>query len=468
MHFLVNPLSLWYNMRVKEVLQFLSESNYDWIKISIYLNQRINLKEGVRMTYQEALEWIHGQLKFGIKPGLERMAWMLEELGNPQDNLKAVHIVGTNGKGSTVNALQTIFSQAGYEVGTFTSPYIIDFKERISVNGQMISEEDLLGLVERVKPVVERLPKETEHENATEFEIITVLMFLYFGQVHPVDIAFIEAGMGGLHDSTNLFSPLAVICPSIGLDHQAVLGNTHAEIAAEKAGVLKNGAPFIFATERDDVRTVFEKKAHEEGAKTYELGKDFTAKGTSHSFDFAYEEQKLENISLAMAGQHQVANASLAIMTSLLLQKDYPEVTPDLIKAALAHASWLGRTEFLMPNLMIDGAHNNESVKVLIDLLKSEYADKDIELLFAAIDTKPIDSMLAQLESVGDLTVTSFEYPNSVKLGKYPDAYKQVSDFQNWIEEHVTANNDKLYVITGSLYFISQVRKWLLERKSNV
>lgn len=420
------------------------------------------------MIYQEALDWIHGQLKFGIKPGLERMAWMLEELGNPQDNLKAVHIVGTNGKGSTVNALQTIFSQAGYEVGTFTSPYIIDFKERISINGQMISEENLLGLVERVKPVVERLPKETEHENATEFEIITVLMFLYFGQVHPVDIAFIEAGMGGLHDSTNLFSPLAVICPSIGLDHQAVLGNTHAEIATEKAGVLKNGASFIYATDRTDVRDVFKQKANEEGSKTYELGKDFTAEGSSHSFDFIYKEQRLEGIALAMAGQHQVANASLAIMASLLLQKDYPKVTPELIKDALAHASWLGRTEFLMPNLMIDGAHNNESVKVLIDLLRSEYADKDIELLFAAIDTKPIDSMLAQLESVGDLTVTSFEYPNSVKLDKYPVTYKQVSDFQTWIEEHVTTNDDKLYVITGSLYFISQVRKWILEQESAV
>ncbi|WP_164178245.1 bifunctional folylpolyglutamate synthase/dihydrofolate synthase [Streptococcus thermophilus] len=420
------------------------------------------------MIYQEALDWIHGQLKFGIKPGLERMAWMLEELGNPQDNLKAVHIVGTNGKGSTVNALQTIFSQAGYEVGTFTSPYIIDFKERISINGQMISEENLLGLVERVKPVVERLPKETEHENATEFEIITVLMFLYFGQVHPVDIAFIEAGMGGLHDSTNLFSPLAVICPSIGLDHQAVLGNTHAEIATEKAGVLKNGASFIYATDRTDVRDVFKQKANEEGSKTYELGKDFTAEGSSHSFDFIYKEQRLEGIALAMAGQHQVANASLAIMASLLLQKDYPKVTPELIKDALAHASWLGRTEFLMPNLMIDGAHNNESVKVLIDLLRSEYADKDIELLFAAIDTKPIDSMLAQLESVGDLTVTSFEYPNSVKLDKYPVNYKQVSDFQTWIEEHVTANDDKLYVITGSLYFISQVRKWILEQERAV
>ena len=420
------------------------------------------------MIYQEALDWIHGQLKFGIKPGLERMAWMLEELGNPQDNLKAVHIVGTNGKGSTVNALQTIFSQAGYEVGTFTSPYIIDFKERISINGQMISEENLLGLVERVKPVVERLPKETEHENATEFEIITVLMFLYFGQVHPVDIAFIEAGMGGLHDSTNLFSPLAVICPSIGLDHQAVLGNTHAEIATEKAGVLKNGASFIYATDRTDVRDVFKQKANEEGSKTYELGKDFTAEGSSHSFDFIYKEQRLEGIALAMAGQHQVANASLAIMASLLLQKDYPKVTPELIKDALAHASWLGRTEFLMPNLMIDGAHNNESVKVLIDLLRSEYADKDIELLFAAIDTKPIDSMLAQLESVGDLTVTSFEYPNSVKLDKYPVTYKQVSDVQTWSEEHVTAKEDKRYVITGSLYFISQVRKWILEQESAV
>ena len=420
------------------------------------------------MTYQEALDWIHGQLKFGIKPGLERMAWMLKELGNPQDNLKAVHIVGTNGKGSTVNALQTIFTQAGYEVGTFTSPYIIDFKERISLNGQMISEEDLLDLVNRVKPVVERLPKETEHENATEFEIITVLMFLYFGQAHPVDIAFIEAGMGGLHDSTNLFKPLAVLCPSIGLDHQAILGNTHAEIAAEKVGVLKNGAPFIYATDRTDVRDVFEKKAREEGAKTYELGRDFTAKGSSHSFDFTYGEQRLDDIALAMAGQHQVANASLAIMASLLLQKDYPKVTPRLIKDALAHANWRGRTEFLRPNLMIDGAHNNESVKVLIDLLQSEHADKEIELLFAAIDTKPIDGMLAQLKSVGDLTVTSFDYPNSVKIDKYPEVYKQVPDFKTWIKEHVTTDNKKLYVITGSLYFISQVRKWVLEQASDV
>lgn len=191
------------------------------------------------MEYQEALDWIHGKLKFGIKPGLKRMAWMLEELDNPQEKLAAVHVVGTNGKGSVTSYLQHIFSLAGYEVGTFTSPYIVDFRERISLNGQMISEADFLKLVERVCPVVERLSVETGLEPATEFEIITVLMFEYFGHMHPVDIAIIEAGMGGLYDSTNVFKALAVLCPSIGLDHQNVLGKTYAEIAAQKAGVLK-------------------------------------------------------------------------------------------------------------------------------------------------------------------------------------------------------------------------------------
>ena len=212
------------------------------------------------MNYQESLDWIHSKLKFGIKPGVERVKWLLNELGNPQDKVKGVHVVGTNGKGSTVNYLQNTFTAAGYEVGTFISPFIMDFRERISINGQMISKEDLTLMVNRVKPFVERLPIETPWEAATEFEIITVLMFLYFGEVHPVDIAFIEAGMGGLHDSTNVFTPLAVICTSIGLDHQAYLGKTHAAIASNKAGVMKAGVPLIYATDREDVAEVFEKR----------------------------------------------------------------------------------------------------------------------------------------------------------------------------------------------------------------
>ena len=152
------------------------------------------------MNYQESLDWIHSKLKFGIKPGVSRVEWLLSELGNPQDMVKGVHIVGTNGKGSTVNYLQNTFTAAGYEVGTFISPFIMDFRERISINGQMISKEDLTLMVNRVKPIVERLPQETPWEAATEFEIITVLMFLYFGEVHQVDIAFIETGIRGIHD----------------------------------------------------------------------------------------------------------------------------------------------------------------------------------------------------------------------------------------------------------------------------
>lgn len=223
------------------------------------------------MNYQETLTWIHGKLKFGIKPGLERMAWMLNELGNPQRKLAAVHIVGTNGKGSTTSYLQHIFSLAGYEVGTFTSPYIVDFRERISLNGQMITEQDFVDLVETVKPVVERLPLETDLEPATEFEVITVLMFEYFGHVHPVDVAFIEAGMGGLHDSTNLFKALAVVCPSIGLDHQAVLGDTYEEIAEQKVGVLKEKVPLVYVTELPQVVDVFEKELRRQIAKLLNL-----------------------------------------------------------------------------------------------------------------------------------------------------------------------------------------------------
>ena len=417
------------------------------------------------MNYQEALNWIHGKLKFGIKPGLERMAWMLEELGNPQEKLSAVHVVGTNGKGSVTSYLQHIFTLAGYEVGTFTSPYIVDFRERISLNGQMISEADFLDLVERVRPVVERLPLETDLEPATEFEVITVLMFEYFGHMHPVDIAIIEAGMGGLYDSTNVFKALAVVCPSIGLDHQNVLGQTYAEIAEQKAGVLKENVPFIFATERDDVRQVFLGKAQACGSKTYEFGKEFSIKENDGSFDYRGQEV-LQGIQLAMPGRHQLSNASLAITAALLLEKNYPKVTKDIIKTGLAQTHWVGRTELMFPNVMIDGAHNNESITALVDVMQ-KYKDKKLHILFAAIDTKPIDSMLELLSQLANVDVTTFVYHNSLPLEKYPEQYRKVPHWEDWIADIDLDSQDDFYLITGSLYFISQVRPVLLSRQQN-
>ncbi|MDO5078804.1 MAG: folylpolyglutamate synthase/dihydrofolate synthase family protein [Streptococcus minor] len=415
------------------------------------------------MDYQESLDWIHSKLKFGIKPGIERVKWLLNELGNPQEKVKGVHVIGTNGKGSTVNYLQHIFTAAGYEVGTFTSPFIMDFRERISLNGQMISKEELTELVNRIEPIVERLPKETPWEAATEFEIITVLMFLYFGEVHPVDIAFIEAGMGGLHDSTNVFQPLVIVCPSIGLDHQAYLGEDHAAIARNKTGVMKAGVPVVYATERQDVVGVFEERANMLASKTYLLERDFSYQERGEKFDFIYQDERVDSIQLAMPGQHQKANASLAIMTTLLLKESYPNISKTKILSALSTSRWLGRTEFIRHNLMIDGAHNNESVQVLVDLLKSSYSDKDIHILFAAIEGKPVTDMLEMLEEFASLTVTSFDFPKALPLEAYPSQYIQVPSWQDWVTQ-MEPDEQRLYIVTGSLYFISNIRQALVEK----
>ncbi|MCU9533179.1 bifunctional folylpolyglutamate synthase/dihydrofolate synthase [Streptococcus sp. CSL10205-OR2] len=420
------------------------------------------------MNYNEAVSWIHGRLRFGIKPGIKRMQWVLNELGNPQNSVKGIHVVGTNGKGSTVNYLKDIFSDAGYKVGTFVSPALEHFRERISINGQMISEEDFLKLVTIAKPIIERLPKETELEEATEFEVITILMFLYFGKINPVDIAIIEAGLGGLHDSTNVFNPLAVIATSIGLDHQAILGQTYQEIAQHKAGVLKDKVPFIFSTERQDVKAVFYHKAKETNSPVYELNKNFNAFGTSDAFDFSWKNHSLTNISLAMNGQHQVSNASLAIMTSLLLKDYYPNVTEKSIKKSLSNSKWAGRTELIKNNILIDGAHNNESVSALVSVLKEHYKDRKIHILFAAIDTKPVDGMLKQLSVFEDITVTSFKFNNALTLDAYPSGYQRVIDYQTWLQQIKTAKANDLFVITGSLYFISQVRHFLMTGNDNL
>lgn len=410
------------------------------------------------MTYQEALEWIHSKLAFGIKPGLERMDWMLEQLGHPERNLAAVHIVGTNGKGSTTSYLQHIFSLAGYEVGTFTSPYILDFRERISVNGEMMAKADFLQVVERIKPVVERMPLESDLEPATEFEVITLLMFEYFGHIHPVDIAFIEAGMGGLYDSTNVFKALAVICPSIGLDHQAVLGETHEAIARQKVGVLDQKVPLIYANSRADVERVFQAKARETNSPTYCLGRDFSIEIAGDSFTYRKGTCEISAIHLQLLGTHQIANASLAITASLLLEKDYPRVTKDVIKKGLESTQWAGRTELMRQNLMIDGAHNQESIAALVSVMK-DYTDKPIKILVAAINTKPAAAMLEQLEELGQVSVTTFDYPRALELQDYPEKYAKIASWQEWVDE--AKSPDVFYLITGSLYFISQVRQYI-------
>ena len=412
------------------------------------------------ISYIETLNWIHSHKANGRRPSLKRMRYLLSLLDNPQDKFPAIHIVGTNGKGSTTSFLQHILTASGYKTGTFTSPFITRFNERIAIDSVDITDQDLIKTVQAIKPFVEDIAFQDKVGKVTEFELVTTLMFYYFAIINPVDIAVIEAGIGGTYDSTNIFTAKAVICPSISLDHQDTLGNSLFEIAQHKSGVLKTNVPFIFGNMLDSVRYVFYQKAKETGSSIYEFEKDFLFIENGKTFDIIYHQNTISHIQLKMLGKHQKANASLAAMTALILQKQLPAITPITIKAGLEETVWAGRCELIKPNLMLDGAHNEDSIAKLVDLLKNDFAQQKIHILFAGLNRKPLTQMLEEL-SAYDLTVTTFDFYQAQALSDYPEQYPKVADYKDWLSM-VDDNPEDLFVVTGSLYFISEVRNHLL------
>lgn len=415
------------------------------------------------MNYLESLYWIHERYKFGIKPGVKRMEWMLDKLDNPQHKIKGIHVVGTNGKGSTVSYLKDALIANHYEVGTFTSPYIETFNERISLNGQPISDEKIVQLVEIVKPVSEQLEVETDLGTATEFEIITMMMFVYFGAVHPVDFVIVEAGLGAKNDSTNVFTPVMSILTSIGLDHTNIIGDTYIDIAKEKAGVIKVGVPLVYAVKNEDAQEYINSVVAEKHIKGIKLDRDIQIVQKGDEFTFRYKSYELEAIELKMIGTHQQENAALAIAT-LLEMYDRGMLLLDFNKMihAIEDTTWTGRIEKIQehPTIILDGAHNLESIEVLVDTMKSHYAGHKIDVLFSAIDGKPIGRMLKSLEEISDhFYVTSFDFPKALPLDTLyehveHDKRIKVKDYADFIRNY----EGDVLLVTGSLYFISAVK----------
>lgn len=414
------------------------------------------------MNYQEVSRWLANRPKLAFDKGVERVKWLLQELGNPQLQVPAVHVVGTNGKGSTIAFLESMCREAGYRVGRFTSPSIIDDREQVVVDGQMISEEDFAGLVSDLEPLAQRLARETDLGEASDFELLVVTAFLYFAQVARPDMVLVEAGMGGLMDATNVLEPLAVVCPSIGLDHQAFLGETYVAIAEQKAGVLRRGVPFIYASQREDVGLVFEQRARDLQCLTYALGRDVQVVGNRQQFQVRTPMGELSYLTSSLEGQHQLDNAAVAVMAAQLLSERFRQIDGHAIRSGLARASWPGRLEWLAKDVLIDGAHNAEGVEALCRFLETEHKGKEIRILFAAIHAKPAPQMLERLARVGQVTVTTFADPRAIGLSDYPQDYQQVADFRDW---EMKRGEHRLYVITGSLYFIKQVRAYVTKEK---
>ncbi|EGQ3417340.1 folylpolyglutamate synthase/dihydrofolate synthase family protein [Staphylococcus pseudintermedius] len=415
------------------------------------------------MNYLDSLYWIHERTKFGIKPGVKRMEWMLDKLGNPQQNIQAIHVGGTNGKGSTVVYLREALLKNDYQVGTFTSPYIETFNERISLNGLPITNEDIVALVARVKPVSEMMEEQTELGVATEFEIITTMMYLYFGELHPVDIVIVEAGLGVKNDSTNVIQPLMSILTSIGLDHTDILGQTYLDIAKDKAAIIKPHTPIVYAVKNEEALKYFRDIAERLDAKALEFDRDIFIKSEDDEFTYRYKDYELENLALHMVGEHQKENAALAI-TALIELYEQEKIQLDFNKMieGIEHAYWTGRIERVSkePLIIIDGAHNKESVDALVDTIEKYYDVPKVDVLFAAIEGKPIHHMLDAFQSITKhIYVTGFDFPKALPKQTLYDEIEfgqksMVDDYISFINNY---DGDAL-LITGSLYFISEVK----------
>ncbi|PMC37147.1 bifunctional folylpolyglutamate synthase/dihydrofolate synthase [Bacillus sp. UMB0899] len=432
--------------------------------------------------YEDSINWIHDRLKFGVKPGLKRMEWLLNELGHPENNIPTIHVAGTNGKGSTISYMLHMLMEADYNVGTFTSPYIETFNERISINGQPITDDEMLQLVNEVKPYVEKI-EETDLGSPTEFEIITTMMFLYFGKVNKPDFLLLETGLGGRLDSTNIIDPIISVITNIGYDHMNILGNTITEITREKAGIIKKGKPIFTAAEKEEALDVLAQTAKEREAPCYSLGTDISIKNLStweqgEMFTIQTKHNTYEDVKIKMRGNHQIKNAALAIsVIDYLMDQGVVKITIDQVLVGIKKSIWKGRFELIQENpvVIVDGAHNDEGIESLIDTANRHYSHSRIHILFSALSDKNYKKMIERLSNVAtSMHFTTFEFPRAAKAEDLFSACdledKSFSEsWQELLDELVFSyKNEKsdIIIVTGSLYFISTIRNYLLSNKS--
>lgn len=425
------------------------------------------------MTIETALEWIHSRLKFNIRPGLTRIEALLKWLGNPEKELSMIHVAGTNGKGSTVAFIRGILEQLDLTVATFTSPFIETFGERMAINGHPIPDDKLIMYVEQLKPFVEEMDKDESLAGITEFEIITALAFRYFADEH-VDVALIEVGLGGLLDSTNVIQPVATAITTIGMDHMDILGDTLEKIAAQKAGIIKPNTPLVTGKIADEALAVIAQTAQKNQAQHYQYGIDYQVEILENErFNYKDDEIHLLNLEKALLGLHQIDNAALAVkLTMVYAQKVGLSLSEEAIRKGLKRTFWPARMEEISraPLTLLDGAHNVHAMERLLENLKNEFSGRKITILFSALVTKDIPEMIKMLQTVdnSELILTTFDYPKALKLEDFTYLKKEnVALAEDWKSTYsaLKANlqKDDVLLMTGSLYFMSQIRAYILE-----
>ena len=419
----------------------------------------------------EILNRLFSLHRFGINPGLERTAGILELNGNPQNRFKSVHIAGTNGKGSTSSILASIFTEAGYKTGLYTSPHIEKFNERIRINGIDISDQDLVCLAEMYMPY-------SKEYQCTFFEITTAIAFQYFSE-NNVDIAFVESGLGGRYDSTNIINPILSIITKIDLDHQEYLGNTIQEIAFEKAGIIKNNTPVI-ALYQTDTCDILTKGSKEQNSGITFADKLFTV--TDFKLDTELDininlktpESNYEGLKINLTGRHQLDNIKLALAATDKLQKDYIITNSHIrngLKNIRINTGLRGRIELLRkdPPIILDVAHNPAGIAVPAETIsESPFSNLKFNIIFGAMKDKDITGMLKSLSTI--YSKMFFTEPAIDRAAMMDDLVIAASDsgisnyilIQSPVEAYKTVMNlNEPLIIAGSFYLAGDLAEVL-------
>ncbi len=360
--------------------------------------------------YSETLTWLYGLEVERMDLKLERTTLALRLCDDPQRQFPSVHIAGTNGKGSTAAILHALLSAAGYQVGLFTSPHLIDFCERIQIGRRRVSPREVVETVTTIKAVVEPAGLQL-----TPFEMMTVLAFCIFAQAQ-VDIAIVEVGLGGRLDATNVLTPLVSIITSIGLDHQQYLGSTLADIAREKGGIIKPGVPVVLGKLDPESRTVLYQRAQDQGSPMLSAGQDCTLeKDAAGQYCYAGQHSHYENLQLSLNGKFQAHNAAVALASLEYLQDAFPVTAPQL-RAGLRSVRWPGRLDIVSthPLVILDGAHNMQALQTLLAELPALAPHHRPRFLFGVMRDKEWRPMVAALEHVAaEVVVTAPAQPRA-------------------------------------------------------
>ena len=411
------------------------------------------------MRYDEALEYIHSISWTFCKPGLERIGLLCQKLGDPQSKLRFVHVAGTNGKGSFCSMLNSVLIESGLKVGLYTSPYIRFFNERMCINGEPISNEELADLTEYIRPIADSM-----EDKPTEFELITAIAFEFFKR-HRCDIVILEAGMGGRLDSTNIIrDPYLSVITGIALDHTAFLGDTVEKIAAEKAGIIKDNAPVLFGGDDNSAAAVIEATAIKRRSEFYRVDySDLTnVRSSLEGTCFDFGENKAIEISLL--GMYQPRNASIVINAVEILRKSGVNISDNALRNGLKKAVWHGRFEIISrdPLMIFDGAHNPQGISSAVESIKAYFGDKKVYLLTGVLRDKDYTSIAKDLSRIASKAFTltpdspralsSKEYAATLNTaGIYATPFDTLSDALCAAVNAAKADNVPL-VCLGSLY----------------